>query len=49
LLPLTPLRGEAGGHFAHVFQDSTGIHRCILLSSIGTLCLWHLTLAVSRA
>ena len=49
LLPLAALRGEAGGHFTHIFQNGAGIHRCILLSSKCTLSLWHLTLQVSRA
>jgi transposase len=33
LLPLAALRGEAGGHLAHMFQNSTGIHHCTLLSA----------------
>ena len=31
LLPLTALRGEAGGQFADVFEDDTGIHGARLL------------------
>ena len=35
LLPLVALRGEAGGHLAHVFQNRPSIHRSLILSSRG--------------
>lgn len=38
LLPLASLRGEAGGHFTHIFQNGAGI-----------LCLRHLTISMWRA
>jgi hypothetical protein len=42
LLSLAALRGEAGGHLAHVGQNRPGIHPCTLLSSL-VPCRVHLT------
>jgi hypothetical protein len=49
LLALAALRGEASRHFTHIFQNGTGIHRCILLSSKCILSLWHLTQKLTGA